>query len=107
MTDGAYQKVDVMPVYPGGNEALLKYIIDSTHYPKDAKIQNIQGKVLVRFVVNANGSVQDVSVLKGVSPSLDAESVRIVKTLPKFKPAELEGKTVPVWYVIPIQFALK
>jgi TonB family protein len=107
MTDGAYQKVDVMPVYPGGNEALLKYIIDSTHYPKDAKIQNIQGKVLVRFVVNANGSVQDVSVLKGVSPSLDTESVRIVKTLPKFKPAELEGKTVPVWYVIPIQFALK
>jgi TonB family protein len=107
MTDGAYQKVDVMPVYPGGNEALLKYIIDSTHYPKDAKIQNIQGKVLVRFVVNANGSVQDVSVLKGVSPSLDAESVRIVKTLPKFKPAELEGKTVPVWYVIPIQFSLQ
>jgi TonB family protein len=107
MTDGAYQKVDVMPVYPGGNEALLKYIIDSTHYPKDAKIQNIQGKVLVRFVVNANGSVQDVSVLKGVSPSLDTESVRIVKTLPKFKPAELEGKTVPVWYVIPIQFSLQ
>jgi TonB family protein len=107
MTDGAYQKVDVMPVYPGGNEALLKYIIDSTHYPKDAKIQNIQGKVLVRFVVNAHGSVQDVSVLKGVSPSLDTESVRIVKTLPKFTPGELEGKTVPVWYVIPIQFSLQ
>ncbi len=106
MTDGAYQVVDVMPEFPGGDPALLKYIADSTRYPKDAKTQNIQGKVIVRFIVNANGSVEDVSVLKGVSPSLDTESVRVVKTLPKFTPGVLEGKTVPVWFMIPISFAL-
>jgi protein TonB len=107
MTDGAFQKVDVMPVFPGGDQALLKYVADSTRYPKDAKTQGIRGKVIVRFMVNADGSVSDVSVLKGVSPSLDQEAVRVVKTLPSFTPGELNGKTVPVWYMIPIQYSLK
>ena len=107
ITDGAYQVVDVMPVYPGGDTALLKYISDSTRYPKDAKTQNIQGKVIVRFIVNAKGLVENVSVLKGVSHTMDAESVRVVKTLPKFTPGLLAGKKVPVWYMIPIQFSLK
>ena len=107
MTDGAYRVVDVMPEFPGGDTALLKYIADSTHYPKDAKTQAIQGKVIVRFMIKANGSVSEVSVLKGVSPSLDEESIRVVKTLPKFNPGKLNGKTVPVWYMIPISFTLK
>ena len=107
MTDGAYQVVDVMPVYPGGDTALLRYISDSTRYPKDAKTRNIQGKVIVRFIVNVKGSVENVSVLKGVSPVIDAESIRVVKTLPEFTPGLLAGKTVPVWYMIPIQFSLK
>ena len=96
-----------MPVYPGGDTELLKYISDSTRYPKDAKTQKIQGKVIVRFIVNAKGLVENVSVLKGVSPTMDAESVRVVKTLPKFTPGLLAGKKVPVWYMIPIQFSLK
>lgn len=99
--------VDRMPEFPGGDSLLLKYVQDSTHYPKDAKIQNIQGKVIVRFMVKADGSVSDVSVLRGVSPSLDKESIRVVKTIPKFTPGVLKGKTVPVWYMIPIQFSLK
>jgi protein TonB len=107
MTDGAYQVVDVMPEFPGGESLLLKYVADSTRYPKDAKTQGIQGKVIVRFMVKADGSVSDVSVLKGVNPSLDKESIRVVKTLPKFTPGELKGKTVPVWFMIPIQFSLK
>jgi TonB family protein len=107
MTDGAYRVVDVMPEFPGGDTALLKYIADSTHYPKDAKTQAIQGKVIVRFMIKANGSVSEVSVLKGVSPSLDEESIRVVKTLPKFTPGKLNGKAVPVWYMIPISFTLK
>ena len=107
MTDGAYRVGDVMPEFPGGDTALLKYIADSTHYPKDAKTQAIQGKVIVRFMIKANGSVSDVTVLKGVSPSLDEESVRVVKTLPKFTPGKLNGKAVPVWYMIPISFTLK
>src|ERR1035437_2619602 len=107
MKDGAYQKVDVMPVFPGGDQVLLKYIADSTRYPKDAKTQGIQGKVIVRFMVRADGSVSDVSILKGATPSLDQEAIRVVKTLPSFTPGELYGETVPVWYMIPIQYSLK
>jgi protein TonB len=106
MTDGAYQKVDVMPVFPGGDVGLLKLIADSTRYPKDAKEKGIQGKVIVRFMVKKDGTVSEVSVLQGVSPSLDTESIRVVKTLPKFTPGELNGKKVPVWYMIPITFKL-
>jgi TonB family protein len=107
MTDGAYQKVDIMPEFPGGDAVLLKYIGDSTRYPKDAKEKGIQGKVIVRFMVQKDGTVSDVSVLQGVSPSLDSESIRVVKTLPKFTPGELNGKKVPVWFMIPITFSLK
>lgn len=107
MTDGAYQVVDVMPEFPGGDKALLKYISDSTRYPKEAKGKAIQGKVITRFMVKADGSVSDVSVLKGVNPLLDNESIRVVKTLPKFTPGILKGTKVPVWYMIPITFALK
>jgi TonB family protein len=106
MKDGAYQKVDVMPVFPGGDEALLKYVADSTHYPKEAKEKGIQGKVIARFMVKKDGSVSDVSILKGVNPLLDNEAIRVVKTLPKFTPGELNGKKVPVWFMIPITYAL-
>ena len=107
MTDGAYQVVDVMPEFPGGDAALLKYVADSTHYPKEAKDIGIQGKVIVRFMVKADGSVSVVSVLQGVNPSLDKEAIRVVKSLPSFTPGKLKGKTVPVWYMIPIQYSLK
>ncbi len=103
----AYKMVDEMPVYPGGDIALLKYLADSTHYPKDAKISGIQGKVITRFMVGEDGTVTDVSVLKGVSASLDNEAVRVVSTLPKFTPGKLKGTNVPVWYAIPIDFKLK
>jgi periplasmic protein TonB len=106
MTDGAYQKVDVMPEFPGGNAALLKYIAETTVYPKEAKEKGIQGKVLTRFMVKKDGSVSDVSILQGVNPALDNEAIRVVKTLPKFTPGKLNGKTVPVWFVIPISYAL-
>ena len=107
MKDGAYQVVDVMPEFPGGDKALLKYISDSTRYPKEAKEKAIQGKVIAHFMVKADGSVSDVSVLKGVNPLLDNESIRVVKTLPKFTPGILKGTKVPVWYMIPITFTLK
>jgi len=107
MKDGAYQKVDVMPVFPGGDAALLKFIADSTHYPKDAKEKGIQGKVLARFMVKKDGSVSDVSIMQKASPSLDNEAIRVVKLLPKFTPGKLNGKTVPVWFMVPINFTLK
>ena len=102
-----YTDVDEMPVYPGGDQALLKYIGNNTNYPDKAKNENIQGRVIVRFCVNENGTINRVSTLKGVCPELDAEAVRVVKTLPAFKPGKKGGIAVPVWYMVPITFTLK
>ncbi len=98
--------VEEMPEFPGGDGALLKFIGKNTIYPENAKNHNIQGRVIVRFCVSARGSVSQVSVLKGVSPELDQEAMRVVKTLPSFKPGRQGGKAVPVWYMVPITFAL-
>jgi TonB family protein len=102
----AYLTVDEMPVFPGGDAALLKFIAENTRYPKEAKDQNIQGRVITRFKVNADGTVSDVSVLKGVNPYLDAEALKVVSTIPKFTPGKLNGVAVPVWYMVPITFTL-
>jgi TonB family protein len=104
MVDGAYQKVDEMPVYPGGDSELLNFIGKNTTYPKEAKEKGIQGKVIIHFKVKEDGSVADVSVLQGVSAALDNEAIRVVGTLPNFTPGKLNGKTVAVWYTIPITF---
>ena len=73
----AYLTVDEMPVFPGGDAGLLKYVAENTQYPKEAKDKGTQGKVIVKFKVNKDGSVSDVSVLKGVDPALDSESIRV------------------------------
>jgi protein TonB len=99
--------VEEMPSFPGGDPALLKYIADHTNYPEVAKENNIQGRVIVRFCVTAKGGVSQVSVLKGVDPELDKEAMRVVTTLPPFKPGKQGGKPVPVWYMVPITFTLK
>jgi len=99
--------VEEMPMFPGGDAELLKFIGANTNYPEDAKLQNIQGRVIIRFCVTAKGGISQVSVLKGVSPELDAESIRVVNTLPEFKPGRQGGKPVPVWYMVPITFSLK
>jgi periplasmic protein TonB len=99
--------VEEMPMYPGGDAELLKYIAEHTQYPEVAKENNIQGRVIVRFCVTAKGGVSQVSVLKGVDPELDKEAIRVVNTLPAFKPGKQGGKPVPVWYMVPITFTLK
>lgn len=99
--------VEEMPMFPGGDPELLKYIAEHTQYPEIAKENNIQGKVIVRFCVTAKGGVNQVSVLKGVDPELDKEAIRVVNTLPPFKPGKQGGKPVPVWYMVPIAFTLK
>ncbi len=99
--------VEEMPMYPGGDIELLKYIMEHTNYPEVAKENNIQGRVIVRFCVTAKGGVSQVSILKGVDPELDAEAIRVVNTLPSFKPGKQGGKPVPVWYMVPITFTLK
>jgi len=99
--------VEEMPAFPGGDTELLKYIAANTVYPEVAKENNIQGKVIIRFCVTSKGGVSQVSVLKGVDPELDKEAIRVVNTLPTFKPGKQGGKPVPVWYMVPITFTLK
>jgi periplasmic protein TonB len=99
--------VEEMPMFPGGDAELLKYIAEHTNYPEVAKENNIQGRVIVRFCVTSKGGVNQVSVLKGVDPELDAEAMRVVNSLPTFKPGKQGGKPVPVWYMVPITFTLK
>jgi periplasmic protein TonB len=100
--------VEEMPVFPGGDNALLKYIAENTVYPEAAKKNNITGKVIVRFIVEKDCSVSDVTVLQSVDPLLDAEAIKVISSLPKFeKPAKNHGKPVAVWYMVPITFALK
>ena len=98
--------VEEMPMYPGGEGELLKFIAENTKYPEAAKAEKIQGKVIIRFIVNTEGNTEGISVLKGVHPLLDAEAVRVVSMLSGFKPGMQGGKAVPVWYMVPINFAL-
>jgi protein TonB len=99
--------VEEMPTFPGGEHALQLYLAEHTQYPEVAKENNIQGKIIVRFCVTPKGGVSQVSVLKGVDPELDKEAMRVVTTLPAFKPGKQGGKPVPVWYMVPINFTLK
>lgn len=99
--------VQEMPEPVGGIEALYKYIAENVHYPPIAKENNIEGKVYIKFNVTSKGSVEDISILKGVSPDLDAEAIRIVKTFPPFKPGKQDGKPVPVWFTMMIIFKLQ
>jgi protein TonB len=107
-SDTPLEVVDEMPIYKGGDTALINYIGKNTKYPEPAKVKGTQGKVIVRFAVEVNGSIDKVSVLKGVDPELDMEAIRVVKTLPPFEKSGIkDGKAVPVWYVVPINFTLK
>jgi len=107
-SDTPYEVVDEMPVFKGGDDGIMEYIKANTRYPKPAKISGIQGKVTVRFAVGKDGSIDKVSILKGVNPDLDKEALRVVASLPAFeKPGIKDGKEVAVWYVLPISFALK
>ena len=105
--DTIWTEVEEMPVFPGGDAALLKFIAENTKYPDAAKKNGIQGKVIARFCVTSEGNVSQVSILKGVDPELDIESMRVIKSLPEFKPGKQGGKPVPVWYMVPITFTLQ
>ena len=98
--------VEEMPIFPGGDSTLMKFISNNTKYPLQAKVNNIQGRVILRFSVNYDGTVSNAQVLRGVEPSLDAEAVRVVNMLPKWQPGKQGGKPVNVWYSIPITFKL-
>ena len=99
--------VEKMPVFPGGELGLRKYIATNVKYPNIARESGIEGKIYVRFCVTSTGSVSKVSIARGVDPILDQEAIRVVKTLPKWQPGEQRGKKVNVWYTVPINFQLQ
>ncbi len=99
--------LEEMPIFPGGEKALLQFIGNRTNYPQSAIQDSIEGKVYLKFVVNTDGSVNNVEVIKSVRYDLDNECIRVIKMLPRFQPGKMQGKPVPVWYAVPITFALK
>lgn len=99
--------VEDMPEFPGGELALRQFIANSIKYPVIAQENGIQGRVYVTFVVDADGSVSDPRIARGVDPSLDKEALRVVSMLPKWKPGQQRGKPVRVSYTVPINFQLQ
>ena len=98
--------VEQMPQYPGGDRALMEFVAKNVKYPEAAMKAGKEGKVIVRFTVQADGKVADANVIRSISPELDAEAVRVVSTFPAFTPGTVDGKPVACHYVIPISFKL-
>lgn len=96
-----------MPEFPGGQEALLRYLSSSIRYPIIAQENRISGKVFVQFVINIDGGVTDVTIARSVDPSLDREAIRVVQTMPKWKPGMQRNRAVRVSYTLPINFVLQ
>ena len=105
-TNKVYDKVEVMPEYPGGMEALFEYMKNNVKYPEKAKEQKIEGRVVVGFIVEKDGSVTDVHIAKSIDPSLDKEAIRLVESMPKWIPGKSNGSNVRCKYTIPITFKL-
>ena len=102
-----YVVVQEMPSFPGGKEALLRYIGETVVYPDDAIQNRIQGTVLLRFVVSSTGEVTRVEVTRSVDPLLDSEALRVISSLPRWKPGRQDGNPVPVWFSVPVVFVLR
>ena len=101
-----FQVVENMPEFPGGTQALLQYLKKNIKYPTICQEQGIQGRVVVQFVVNKDGSIVDPEVIKPINPYLDKEALRVVSTMPKWKPGSQRGKPVRVKFTLPVQFKL-
>jgi TonB family protein len=95
-----------MPQFPGGEEKLFEFIKDNLKYPESAIKNNIQGKVVLRFIVNADGSIENIQVVRSVSSECDQEAIRVVKKFPRFSKPLQNGKPTSVWFTLPIQFKL-
>ena len=104
--DMVFDVVEVMPQFPGGQIAMMKYIMENMKYPKQAMKEGIQGRVAVRFIVEKDGSISDVKPILSVHPLLNKEAVRVVKSMPKWTPGKQNGKPVRVRFNLPIMFKL-
>ena len=102
-----FQIVEEMPAYPGGDAKLMEYVAKNIKYPQIARETGIQGRVFVGFVVEPDGSVSNVKVLRGIGGGCDEEAMRVVKSMPKWKPGKQRGKAVRVSYMLPVNFKLQ
>ena len=106
-TDKAYEVVDEMPSFTGGQGALMQFLANNVKYPTVAFENGVQGRVLVSFIVERDGSLSNVKVERSVDPSLDKEAVRVVKAMPKWQPGKAKGSTVRVKFTVPITFRMQ
>ena len=101
-----FDTVEQMPDYPGGMQAMIAFLQTNMKYPEDAAKQKVEGRVMVQFIVETDGSISDVHVAKQVFPSLDAEAIRVVQAMPKWTPGKEKGNVVRVKYNLPIVFRM-
>ncbi|MCQ2311439.1 MAG: energy transducer TonB [Paludibacteraceae bacterium] len=99
--------VENNPEFPGGTAAMMKYLSENIKYPVIAQENGIQGRVICQFVVNKDGSIVDINVVRSVDPSLDKEAIRVIKSMPKWKPGMQRGKPVRVKFTLPVVFRLQ
>lgn len=102
-----YTVVEIQPKYPGGQLALFRFLSSNISYPLEAQEKGVQGVVYVQFIVNEDGTVSDVEVIRGVHALLDAEALRVVRMMPDWEPGYQSGKPVKVSYKLPLRFSLK
>ena len=102
-----FRAVEQMPRFPGGEAELMKYLYSHINYPTMAMENNVQGRVVVQFVVTKTGKIGEVKVVRSVDRDLDKEAVRVCKTLPDFIPGKMNGQAVNVWYTLPVSFKLQ
>jgi TonB family protein len=101
-----FEKLDQLPEFPGGSEGMLHYLAGNVRYPSKARKKNIQGKVVITFVVDKNGSVVAPNVTRSVNKEIDEEAMRVITDMPRWKPGLMNGKPVKVLYHLPITFKL-
>ena len=106
-TEKTYVVVEQMPAFPGGDAALMKYLSENIKYPKAAEKAGEQGRVVVNFIVEKDGAISNVNVVRSVTPTLDAEAVRVIKAMPKWVPGKQDGQFVRVKYNVPVSFRLQ
>lgn len=104
--DVVFVQVEQPPKFPGGMEAMMEYLQANLTYPPDARKDGIQGRVFVRFVVERDGTLSDIAILRGAGGGLDEEAVRVVKGMPAWEPGLQKGEPVRVQFILPISFAL-
>ena len=101
----AYEAVEQMPYFPGGESEMMKFIRENIQYPDSANKYGIQGRVILRFVVTETGTIENITVLRSLDPACDKEAIRLLKSMPKWIPGKQNDEIVSVYYTLPIAFS--